>query len=126
MSIIEIATAVMVGLGTGLFSGMFGIGGGVVMVPALVLFMDMTQKQAQGTSLGVLSIPILALAAWQYHTGTEHGLNFTLVVLVAGGLFVGAWLSSQFAVEVSSTVLKRLFALVLAGMAIKMWIGAAG
>ena len=67
MSTTTLLLLVIIGLAAGFLSGLVGIGGGIIMVPALVLVLGFTQKQAQGTSLGVLVLPVVALAVWQYY-----------------------------------------------------------
>jgi len=68
MDIQLILTVLLIGLGAGMLSGLIGIGGGIIMVPALVLFLQYTQHQAQGTSLAVLTLPVVLLASLHYYT----------------------------------------------------------
>ena len=78
----------LIGLLAGILSGLIGVGGGIIIVPALIYFVDFTQKQAQGTSLGLLLLPIGILAVMNYY---NKGLIDTRVVLImAIGFFVGA------------------------------------
>ena len=86
-----IALLVLVGLAAGFLSGLIGIGGGVIIVPALVFFLGFTQKQAQGTSLGILLLPVGILAVMQYYKQGYLNINYVIVVsiaFVAGG-FLG-------------------------------------
>ena len=62
-----VITALLIGLSAGVLSGLVGIGGGIIMVPALVFFMNYTQHQAQGTSLAVLTLPVVILASIYYY-----------------------------------------------------------
>lgn len=79
---------IVIGLIAGVLSGLFGIGGGVVIVPALVLLGRMAPKQATGTSLAALLLPVGALGAWQYY---RNGLlDLRAATLIALGLFFGA------------------------------------
>ena len=110
-----------IGLGAGVLSGIFGIGGGIVIVPALLYLAKMTPQQASGTSLGALLLPVGALGAWSYYKAGQ--LQWKASMLLAVGLFFCAWLGAQLAPSLDATVLKRGFAVLLAGMAVKMWVG---
>ncbi|MDQ6761661.1 MAG: TSUP family transporter, partial [Bacteroidota bacterium] len=67
MSIHMIVVLIIIGLVAGIFGGLVGIGGGIVIVPALIYFLSFSQKEAQGTSLGILLLPIGILGVWQYY-----------------------------------------------------------
>ena len=62
-----VMTVLIIGLSAGMLSGLVGVGGGIIMVPALVFFMHYTQHQAQGTSLAVLTLPVVILASLYYY-----------------------------------------------------------
>lgn len=109
----------LVGLGAGVLSGIFGIGGGIVIVPALIFFMKMTPQMATGTSLGALLLPVGALGALAYYRAGNLDLRASL--FVAAGLFIGAFFGAHLANMASPMVLKRLFAVFLAGVAVRMW-----
>ncbi|HEY8165316.1 MAG TPA: sulfite exporter TauE/SafE family protein [Gemmatimonadaceae bacterium] len=112
---------IAVGLGAGVLSGLFGIGGGVIIVPALILIARLTPIAATGTSLGALLLPVGALGAWEYY---RHGnLNVRAALWIAIGLFVGAWIGARLAQHLSPVQLRRMFAVFLALVSIKMWIG---
>jgi len=108
-----------IGLAAGVMSGLFGIGGGVVIAPALMLLVGMTQTKANGTSLGALLLPVGALAAWRYHQAGDLDIRASL--LLAVGLFFGAYLGATFAISLAPVVLRRLFAGFLVAIAIKVW-----
>jgi uncharacterized membrane protein YfcA len=108
---IEILFYIVLGLGTGVLSGFVGIGGGIVLIPALVLFFGLTQPQAQGTTVALLVLPIGILAAWNYYTA---GLvNFKIVIFVAIGFLAGGFIGSKFAVQMPTEVLQKIFGCVL-------------
>lgn len=109
----------LIGLGAGILSGMFGIGGGVVIVPALMLLAKMSPQMATGTSLGVFLLPFGALGALQYWRAGN--LDFRASLLIGAGLFIGAYFGSQIALGVSPVLLKRLFAVFLAVTAVRLW-----
>lgn len=110
-----------IGLGAGVLSGIFGIGGGIVIVPALLYLAKMTPQQASGTSLGALLLPVGALGAWTYYKAGH--LQWKASLLLAIGLFLGAWVGAQLASGLDATMLKRGFAVLLLAMAVKLWVG---
>jgi uncharacterized protein len=118
-----IITLLLIGLAAGILSGMVGVGGGIVMVPALVFFMHYTQHQAQGTSLGVIMMPVVALAFLQYYKmGNQTGniISWQAIGMIAIAFFVGALLGGKIAVNVNQQILKKIFAVVLFYTAFKM------
>jgi hypothetical protein len=117
------AKFLMVGLGTGILagilSGLVGIGGGTVIVPALAYFGGFNQKMAQGTSLAVLLPPSGAFAFWQYYrTGN---VDLRMAALMFLGLLLGGWLGGGWAQRLSSGELRKGFAVFLVLTAIDMW-----
>jgi uncharacterized protein len=112
----------LIGLGAGLLSGLFGIGGGIVIVPALVLFAGMVQKTATGTSLGALLLPVGALGAWQYYKAGS--LDTRAALLLAPGLLFGALVGAKIALQLPARELQRAFAVFLMIVAGRMWIAA--
>lgn len=112
---------VIIGVGAGVLAGLFGIGGGIVIVPALVYMSRMSLTTAVGTSLGALLLPVGALGAWSYYR--EGHLQWRASLWLALGLFVGAYLGARLGHSLGDTNLRRLFAVLLSGMAIKMWVG---
>ncbi|SOD02033.1 hypothetical protein SAMN05216486_10217 [bacterium JGI 053] len=109
----------LIGLGAGVLSGLFGIGGGVVIVPALIFIARMQPQSAMGTSLTALLLPVGALGAWEYYrTGN---LNLGAGLLVALGLFAGAGVGAKLSLQLSPAGLRRAFAVFLALIAVRMW-----
>src|SRR6187399_80637 len=93
-----IITALLIGLSAGVLSGLVGVGGGIIMVPALVFFMNYTQHQAQGTSLAVLTLPVVILASlYYYHQCQKLGtpIDLKIVGLLAGGFIIGGFFGSK-------------------------------
>ena len=110
---------IAIGLAAGLLAGMFGIGGGIVIGPALILLAQFAPQTATGTSLGALLLPVGALGAWEYyHRG--H-VNITASLWIALGLFVGAWFGARIAMSLSGPQLQKAFAIFLVLMAIRVW-----
>jgi uncharacterized membrane protein YfcA len=115
--------ALFIGVAAGILSGLVGVGGGIVMVPALVFFMKYTQHQAQGTSLAVLTLPVVIIASLYYYyqcrkLGTP--IDLKVVLLIAAGFLVGGYVGSKLALSVDQAVLKKIFAVILIYTAIKM------
>lgn len=114
----EILILIITGLVAGMLSGMFGIGGGIIIVPALVFFIGMTQHQAQGTSLGVLMLPIVALGAYNYYkTGN---LDVRASLIIASTFLIGGYFGSKISLSIDHVMLKRIFGVLMIFVAVKM------
>ncbi len=109
---------VLLGVAVGVLSGLVGIGGGVLLIPALVLFYRMSQHKAQGTSLAILLLPIGALAFWKYWQAGNVDLK--LAGMVAAGFLVGGWVGGSWASHLSELALRRGFAVMLMVVAVRM------
>ncbi len=118
MSINEVISLVAIGLAAGLFSGMFGIGGGLIMVPALVFFLGMSQHAAQGTSLGVLVVPVAAVAAFNYYKGGNLDVRYAAIIALT--FVIGGYFGSKISLGISEVLLKRIFGVLMLAMAIKL------
>lgn len=121
MTVNEILILVIIGLSAGIVSGAMGIGGAIIMVPALVYFFGMTQHQAQGTSIAILLFPIGLLAFINYYKGGYVNFKFAVVVMLA--FVIGGWLGSKFAINVSDKTLKTIFGILLVLVGLKMVFG---
>ncbi len=118
-----IITALLIGLAAGMLSGLVGVGGGIIMVPALIFFMNYTQHQAQGTSLAVLTLPVVILASlYYYHQCQKAGtpIDLKIVGLLSAGFIVGAFFGSKLAIAIDQAMLKKIFAVILFYTAFKM------
>ncbi len=111
-----------IGLVAGVLSGLFGIGGGVVIVPALILLARMPTLTATGTSLGALLLPVGALGAWTYYKSSH--LDIRAAALLALGLAAGVFFGATFAQGVAPGSLRRAFAVLLVALAVRMWMTA--
>jgi len=114
----NILLCILLGLTAGTFSGIVGIGGGIIIVPALVLFFGMSQHLAQGTTLAIMVPPIGILAAWTYYN--QGYVDIKVALLVALGFLVGGLIGAKIAVYLPNHVLKKIFAFVLFAIGIKM------
>ena len=115
----SILAGLALGLAIGILSGLVGIGGGAVLVPALILFYGMDQHKAQGTSLGALLAPIGILAFWRYYK--QGAVDLRLAILVAIGFALGGWIGGGWAQNISDLALRRGFAVLLVVIAIRMF-----
>jgi uncharacterized membrane protein YfcA len=113
---------VLIGLVAGVLSGLFGIGGGVIIVPTLILLAHMKPHLATGTSLGALLLPVGLLGAWQYYR--QNSLDIRIALWIALGLTLGALLGAFLALRLPARELQRFFAIFLLIIAIRMWMTA--
>ncbi|MDQ6845040.1 MAG: sulfite exporter TauE/SafE family protein [Bacteroidota bacterium] len=118
MSIQVILILVVIGLLAGIMGGLVGIGGGIVIVPALIYFLSFSQKEAQGTSLGILLLPIGILGVWQYYKAGY--VDMRIVWLVAGGFLIGSYFGSKIALVLPQEAVKKIFAVLMIIVAFKM------
>lgn len=111
-----------IGLFAGILSGLFGIGGGIVIVPALMILAKFPAVQATGTSLGALMLPIGAfIGALTYYK--NGNLDVRASVWIAVGMIAGAYIGSQLVQHVSDIQLRRAFAVFLAIVSVRVWFG---
>lgn len=112
---------ILIGLLAGFFSGTLGIGGSVIMIPLLMLWVNFSQHQAQGTSLAVLAVPVTLLAAYTYYQ--EGFVNWKYAVVIAVTFMIGGYLGSKLAISINQALLKKIFGGVLLLVAVKMIFG---
>lgn len=113
-----IAILVMVGLMAGTLSGFVGVGGGIIMVPAMTWMLGYSQHKAQGTSLAVLMLPVVALAVWNYHK--QNPIDFKAVGIIAVAFVVGSWMGSKGALALSPDLVRKVFGGLMIAAAIKL------
>ena len=112
---------VVLGLVAGVLSGLVGIGGGIVVVPALVFLFGFSQHQAQGTALAMMVPPVGLLAAWTYFK--QGHVDLTVAALLCLGFFFGGLFGARIATHVSNEALEKLFGVVLLAVSLKMIFG---
>ena len=118
MTIQTIILLLCIGLIAGVLSGLVGIGGGIIIVPALMYLLGYSQHQAQGTSLGLLLLPIGIFAVLNYY---RKGLiDMKAIGIMASAFLVGGLLGSKLSLSISDTLLKKIFAVSLIVIAVKM------
>ncbi|MFI5155185.1 MAG: sulfite exporter TauE/SafE family protein [Chitinophagales bacterium] len=118
MSIQTVLIIILIGLAAGMLSGLVGVGGGIIIVPALVFFLGFSQHQAIGTSLGILLLPAGILAVMNYYKKGFIDLKVVLILFI--GYVVGSYFGSNISLNVSQDALKKAFAIMLIITAVKM------
>lgn len=118
MSISVILILLAIGVVTGTMAGMFGIGGGIVVIPALVLIMGLSQQAAQGTSLAMMLPPIGLIAAYNYYKAGH--LNIKYALILAAAFLLGSYFGSKFAINIPEALMRKMFGVLLLLVAVKM------
>ncbi len=118
MSMQDIILLIIIGITAGFVAGSMGVGGGIIIVPALVFFYGMTQHQAQGTSLAVLLFPIGILAAMNYYKKGYVNVKFAIILILA--FIIGSYFGSLIAVNLPAKTLKKIFGLLMLFAGIRM------
>ena len=113
---------ILAGVVAGVFSGFFGIGGGIVLVPFLIAVTGLTQHAANGTSLVALLFPVGILGVWEYYRSGKIGPeNIRAGLWIALGIVLGAFLGSKLAVRIPENLLRKAFAILLVLVALRLW-----
>lgn len=118
MTIQTMLLLLLIGLFAGMLSGLIGLGGGIIIVPALVYILSFSQHQAQGTSLGVLLLPVGILAVMNYYN--KGFVDIKVVAIISIAFVIGGWLGSKIALSLPQETIKKIFATILIYTAIKM------
>ena len=118
MTVSELGILICIGLVAGLLSGFVGIGGGLVIVPALVYFLGMPQHAAQGTSLVMMLPPIGILACYNYYQ--SGNLNWKYGLALAVIFVVGAYFGSKMSLKLPAHVVKKVFGVIMLLASLKM------
>lgn len=118
MSLSTLLILILIGFTAGAFSGMIGIGGGIIMIPALVYLLKLDQHSAQGTSIAVMLPPIGIFAAYNYYKDGHVDIYYSLIIALA--FMAGGYFGSLWVLKMSSSLLKKIFSAVLILIALKM------
>ena len=118
MDIQTILIIILAGAAAGMLSGLVGVGGGIIIVPALVYFIGFSQKTAQGTSLALIMLPVGIFGVMQYYK--QGHVDYKIVGLLAIGFLAGSFFGSKLALSISQETLKKVFAILMIIIAIKM------
>jgi len=119
IGIVNIALYLILGVIAGTLSGVLGIGGGIIIVPALVYLFHFTQHQAQGTTLALMIPPIGLMAAYVYYS--KGYVNIQVAAIICVGFFVGGFLGGKIACSLSGNMLQKVFAVLLMLISLKMF-----
>jgi uncharacterized membrane protein YfcA len=118
MSVTTILILLGIGTITGIMAGMLGIGGGIVVIPAMVMIMGLSQQTAQGTSLAMMLPPVGILAVWNYYKAGHVDFRFAIILAIA--FIAGSYFGSKFAVAIPQAAMKKIFGIVLMLVSLKM------
>ena len=119
MTLSTIIILIIIGLAAGILSGLVGVGGGIIMVPLFVLFLGLTQHNAQGLSLAVMLPPVTFLAVYNYHKA-GGGIDWKVALIVSVLFIIGGFLGSKIALQIDQRMLKRIFGLAMLVVALKL------
>lgn len=120
MSVSMLLLLLLIGIVTGIMAGMLGIGGAIIMIPALVFILGFSQQMAQGTSLAVMLPPIGIFAAYNYWKAGQVNIKFALIL--AAAFIIGSYFGSKLALNIPQALLKKIFGILLLLVAAKMLI----
>jgi hypothetical protein len=115
----NIAVISLIGMAAGLLSGLLGLGGAIIIIPALIMLLGFSQQMAQGTALMMMVLPVGALAAFQYYQKGFVDVKAALIMAVF--FFVGGYIGARFATNIPQDILKKSFAIMLVLIAVKMF-----
>jgi hypothetical protein len=120
MTLTTIITLIIIGLLAGILSGLVGIGGGIIMVPLFVLFLGLTQHNAQGLSLAVMLPPVTFLAVYNYHKAGGGSIDWKVALIVSTLFIIGGFIGSKIALQIDQRTLKKIFGVAMLVVAIKL------
>jgi len=118
MSTTMLLILIVIGIVTGIMAGMLGIGGAIIMIPALVFLLGISQQTAQGTSLAVMLPPVGIIAAYNYYKAGQVNIKFAIVLAVF--FLVGSYFGSKIALNLPQAALKKIFGILLLLVAARM------
>ena len=118
MSLAHLIILIVVGILSGLLAGVFGVGGAIIVIPALVFILGFSQHDAQGTSLAFMLPPVGILATWNYWKAGH--VNWKIALILSLTFVVGSYLGSHLSINLSDKLLRRLFGVLMILVAIKM------
>ena len=121
MTTAQLITVLLIGLTAGFVSGALGVGGGIIIVPSLIIFLGFSQHMAQGTSLAILLLPTGILAVMQYYKNGYVDFKVALILMIL--FVVGAYLGSLVSTNIPDKMLKKIFGIFMLLVSIKMIIG---
>jgi len=114
----NIILCLLLGLAAGILGGLLGIGGGIIIIPALIFLFGFSQHMAQGTTLAFMVPPIGLLAAWQYYK--QGFVDLKIAGLICIGFFVGGFFGAKFANQIPDQILRKIFGVFLLLISLRM------
>jgi len=118
MSLQVVGILLLIGLAAGIFGGMVGLGGGVIMIPAMIYLLGLSQIEAQGTSLAVMIPPVGILAVMNYYKSGQLNLKYALIIAIA--FTIGGFFGSKIALNIPVSTVKKIFGFALIAIALRM------
>ena len=118
MNTTHLIILIIVGILSGMLAGIFGVGGAIIVIPALIFFLGMDQHDAQGTSLAFMLPPVGILATWNYWK--EGHVNWKVALVLSLTFVIGAYLGSHISINLSDKLLRKLFGILMIVVAVKM------
>ena len=115
----SILLLIAIGLVAGTLGGMVGLGGGIILIPALILIMKLDQQTAQGTSIAIMLPPIGLFAVYNYYKAGYVNIKYAMII--AAAFMVGGYLGSSIALKISADLMRKIFSILLVVIAIKMF-----
>ena len=119
MDITTLFLLILIGLAAGILGGMVGLGGGIILIPALILIMKLNQQTAQGTSIAIMLPPIGLFAVYNYYKAGYVNMKYAIVIALA--FMVGGYFGSSWALKLSPDLMRKIFSVILVVIAIKMF-----
>lgn len=121
MTTSTIIILVIIGIAAGVFSGLVGVGGGLIMIPMFVILLGLSQHEAQGLSLAVMLPPVTFLAALNYHRA--GAIDWKMAMIVSALFIIGGFFGSKIALRIDQHTLRKIFGVVILIAALKMIFG---
>ena len=112
----DIITCILIGIAGGILSGLMGVGGGIVLIPLMIIFLKMTQHQAQGTSLAIIMLSVVSMLVY-YKKG--H-VDLSVAALIGIGFIIGGLIGAHLAIAIPEHILKKCFAVLMIIVALRM------
>lgn len=118
MSVITLLLLILIGSIVGLFTGVFGLGGGLIVVPALVYFLNINQQTAQGTSITIMLFPVGIFAFLNYYKANKVNVQYAIIIAIA--FMAASYFGSKLAMDIPESIMKKIFGGILLFFALKM------
>lgn len=120
MTVGTVIVLIIIGLAAGILSGLVGVGGGIIMVPLFILFLGLSQHNAQGLSLAVMLPPVTFLAVYNYHKAGGGSIDWRVALIVSTLFIVGGFLGSKIALQIDQRMLRKIFGVMMLIVAVKL------